>query len=69
MDWNQIIGQWKEVGGKTKARWDKLSDEEWRVVREKRDRLVAKIKEKIKDKYGVSTKEAEHQVRHFEDMQ
>ncbi len=65
MDWNQIVDQWKEVGGKAKARWDKLSDEEWRVVREKRDRLVAKIK----DKYGVSTKEAEHQVRHFEDMQ
>ena len=65
MDWNQIVGQWKEVGGKAKARWDKLSDEEWRVIREKRDRLVAKIK----DKYGVSTKEAEHQVRHFEDMQ
>jgi len=65
MDWNQIVGQWTEVGGKAKARWDKLSDEEWRVVREKRDRLVAKIK----DKYGVSTKEAEHQVRHFEDMQ
>jgi uncharacterized protein YjbJ (UPF0337 family) len=59
MDWNQIVGQWKEVGGKVKARWDKLS------AREKRDRLVAKIK----DKYGVSTKEAEHQVRHFEDMQ
>jgi uncharacterized protein YjbJ (UPF0337 family) len=65
MDWKQVIGQWKQVGGKAKARWDKLTDEEWRVVREKRDRLVAKIK----DKYGVSTKEAEHHVRHFEDMQ
>ncbi len=65
MDWNQIVGQWKEIGSKTKARWDIVSDEDWRVVREKRDRLVAKIK----GKYGVSTKEAEHQVKHFEDMQ
>jgi uncharacterized protein YjbJ (UPF0337 family) len=65
MDWKQMVGQWNGVGGKAKAQWHKLSDEEWRVVREKRDRLVAKIK----DKFGVSTKEADHQVKHFEDMQ
>ena len=44
---------------------DTVSDDDWRVVREKRDRLVAKIK----GKYGVSAKEAEHHVKHFEDMQ
>src|SRR5258708_1103972 len=30
MDWNQIVGQWKEVGRKAKPRWDKFSDEESR---------------------------------------
>jgi uncharacterized protein YjbJ (UPF0337 family) len=64
MNWDQIAGRWREVGGKAKALRDKLSDEGWRVVREKRDRLAAKIKQR----YGVSTKEGEQHVKHFEDM-
>ncbi|MDB5408790.1 MAG: CsbD family protein [Rhodospirillales bacterium] len=65
MKWNQIVGRWNELGSKAKARWHTASDDDWQVVREKRDRLVAKIK----DRCGVSPKEAEKQVKHYEDMQ
>jgi len=65
MNWNQIVERWNEFGSKAKARWGRVSDEDWLSAREKRDRLVAKIK----GRYGVSPKEAERHVKHHEDMQ
>ena len=64
MEWEQIVGRWRQLGGEAKTRWGKLTENDWRVVRESRARLIAKLRQR----YGVSTKEAEQHVKHFEDM-
>jgi hypothetical protein len=64
MNWDHILGRCREVADQAKARWEKLSDGEWRVVREKRDRLVAMMTQKS----DVPTNEAKPHVKHFEDM-
>lgn len=58
MNWDRIEGNWKQVTGRAKAQWGKLTDDELDVVAGKRDQLSGIIQER----YGVAKDEAEKQM-------
>lgn len=58
MDWNQIQGQWKQLKGKAKIKWGKLTDDEIDVIEGRRDELVGKIQQR----YGIAKDQAEREV-------
>ncbi|HXY16532.1 MAG TPA: CsbD family protein [Terriglobales bacterium] len=65
MNWDQIAGQWKQVSGKVKAKWGKLTDDDLKVIAGHKDQLVGKIQER----YGIHKEEAERQVQDWHDAQ
>jgi len=58
MDWNQIQGQWKQLKGKAKIKWGKLTDDEINVIEGRREELVGKIQQR----YGIAKDQAEREV-------
>jgi uncharacterized protein YjbJ (UPF0337 family) len=60
MNWDQVEGQWKQLKGKVKEKWGKLTDDDLTVIGGKRDQLCGKLQQR----YGYSKEEAE---RHVED--
>ena len=62
MNTDQMKGNWKQLVGKAKEKWGKLTDNDWQVVEGKRDQLVGRIQER----YGIAREEAERQVADFE---
>lgn len=58
MNWDRIEGNWKQIKGKAKVQWGKLTDDDLDVVAGKRQELAGRIQER----YGVSKDEAEKQV-------
>jgi uncharacterized protein YjbJ (UPF0337 family) len=62
MNWQQIQGDWKQVTGKAKERWGKLTDDDLDVVAGRREQLAGKIQER----YGVANEEAESQLAEWE---
>jgi uncharacterized protein YjbJ (UPF0337 family) len=63
MNWDQIEGAWKQVRGRVREQWGKLTDDDLDVVAGRRDTLVGKVQER----YGVARDEAERQVRDWSD--
>jgi uncharacterized protein YjbJ (UPF0337 family) len=55
MDWNRVEGNWKQVKGKVKEKWGKLTDDDLNVINGRRDQLEGKLQER----YGY----AKDQVR------
>ena len=58
MNWDQISGQWKQMKGKAKVQWGKLTDDDLDILDGQRDQLVGRIQER----YGIDKDEAERQV-------
>ncbi len=44
MDWNRVEGNWKQVKGKVKEQWGKLTDDDLDRIAGKRDQLEGKIR-------------------------
>ena len=61
MNWDRIEGNWKQLTGKVKLQWGKLTDDDLDVIAGKRDQLIGKIQEQ----YGIAKDEAERQVDTF----
>ena len=61
MNWDRIEGNWKQLKGKAKVQWGKLTDDQLDVVAGKRDQLVGRVQEQ----YGLGKDEAEKQVDLF----
>ena len=57
-------GNWKQLSGKVKTQWGKLTDDQLTQINGRRDQLVGKIQES----YGISRDEADRQVRDWEKM-
>jgi uncharacterized protein YjbJ (UPF0337 family) len=62
MNTDQLKGNWKQLVGKAKEKWGRLTDDDWKVIEGKRDQLVGKIQER----YGITREEAERQLGEFE---
>jgi uncharacterized protein YjbJ (UPF0337 family) len=61
MNWDQIEGQWKQMGSHIKSKWAKLTDDDLKMVGAKKDQLIGKIQER----YGILKDEAEQQVNRW----
>ena len=48
MDWNRVEGNWKQVKGKVKEKWGKLTDDDLDVINGRRDQLEGKIQERYR---------------------
>jgi uncharacterized protein YjbJ (UPF0337 family) len=62
MNWDRIEGNWKQLKGKAKVQWGKLTDDDFDVIAGRRDQLAGKIQER----YGLAKDEAERQVSDWE---
>ncbi len=58
MNWDQIAGDWKQMTGKVKENFGKLTDDDLVAAAGKRDQLVGKIQ----TRYGVAKDAAEQQI-------
>lgn len=61
MNWDRIEGGWKQMTGKVKEQWGKLTDDDLTEVAGKRDQLAGKIQAR----YGIAKEEAERQLDDF----
>ena len=62
MNWETIQGNWKQVTGKAKEQWGKLTDDDMDVIAGRRDQLAGKIQER----YGIAKDAADKQVAEWE---
>ena len=62
MNHDRIEGSWKQVKGKVKEQWGKLTDDDLDVIAGRRDQLLGRIQER----HGLARDEAERQVKSFE---
>ena len=58
MDWNRVEGNWKEMKGKVKEKWGKLTDDDLTMIKGRRDNLVGRLKER----YGLEKEAAEKEI-------
>lgn len=61
MNWDQIEGKWKQMVGRVKEKWGRLTDDDLQAIGGRREQLVGKIQER----YGIAREEAERQVEAF----
>ncbi|HSH89762.1 MAG TPA: CsbD family protein [Ramlibacter sp.] len=62
MNHDRIQGNWKQVKGKIKEHWGKLTDDDLDVIAGKRDQLLGRIQKR----HGIAKAEAEKQLDSFE---
>ncbi len=58
MNWDRIEGNWKQVAGKAKVQWGKLTNDDFDIIAGRREQLAGKIQER----YGIAKDDAEKQV-------
>ncbi|MGV8806074.1 MAG: CsbD family protein [Polaromonas sp.] len=58
MNEDRIEGNWKQLKGKVKEQWGKLTDDDLDVIAGKRDQLLGKLQER----HGINKDEAEKQI-------
>ena len=46
MNWDRIEGSWKELSGKVKAKWGKLTDDDLTTIAGKREQLEGKLQQR-----------------------
>jgi uncharacterized protein YjbJ (UPF0337 family) len=61
MNRDQIEGNWKNIKGKVKERWGKLTDDDLTAIDGKKEQLVGKLQER----YGDTKEDIKRQVDDF----
>jgi uncharacterized protein YjbJ (UPF0337 family) len=61
MNEDKIKGQWKQLAGKLKGKWGKLTDDDLTMAEGDSEYLAGKIQER----YGVARDQARKQVEEF----
>ena len=62
MNQDIIKGKWKQLSGKLKEKWSKLTDDDLSQLDGHREYLVGRLQER----YGIAKEKAEVQVKEFE---
>jgi uncharacterized protein YjbJ (UPF0337 family) len=62
MNHDRLGGRWKQVKGKLKEEWGKLTDDDLDVIAGRRDQLLGRIQQR----HGLAKEEARRQVESFE---
>lgn len=62
MNWDQVEGKWKQFASKFKAKWAKLTDDDWQLVGSKKDALVGKLQERYGHKKEAAEKEVDEYI-------
>jgi len=60
MNTDQIKGNWKQLKGKIKEKWGKLTDDDLTVINGQEEQLVGKLQER----YGYTKEQAELEIEH-----
>jgi uncharacterized protein YjbJ (UPF0337 family) len=58
MNWDRVEGNWKQIAGKAREQWGKLTDNDWQTIAGKKDQLAGRIQER----YGITKDAADRQV-------
>lgn len=58
-----LEGNWKQLSGKVRAHWGKLTDDDIDVINGRTEQLAGKIQER----YGIARDEAERQVEQWKE--
>jgi uncharacterized protein YjbJ (UPF0337 family) len=58
MDWDRVTGNWKQVKGKVKEKWGRLTDDDLNVINGQREQLEGKLQER----YGYAKDKARQDV-------
>ena len=58
MNEDRIKGQWKQLAGKLKAKWGKLTDDDLRIAEGNSEYLAGRLQER----YGYAKDEAEKNI-------
>ncbi|CAA9406316.1 MAG: UPF0337 protein YjbJ [uncultured Ramlibacter sp.] len=62
MNKDRVKGNWKQIKGKLKEQWGKLTDDDLDIIAGRRDQLLGRIQER----HGIAKDEANRQVQDFE---
>lgn len=62
MNEDRIQGQWKQLAGKLKEKWGKLTDNDLQRADGTSEYLAGRLQER----YGIARDEAKRQIREFE---
>jgi uncharacterized protein YjbJ (UPF0337 family) len=62
MNEDRVKGNWKQIKGKIKEQWGKLTDDELDVIEGRQEMLIGKLQER----YGITRDEAERQFKDFQ---
>jgi uncharacterized protein YjbJ (UPF0337 family) len=62
MNADQIEGNWKQLKGKMREKWGKLTDSDWEQVAGKKDQLLGRLQER----YGYTREQAERDYEDFD---
>jgi len=65
MNRDVIEGNWKQLKGKIKERWGRLTDDQLDMIDGKRDQLAGKLQEL----YGDTRDVIDRQIQEFEELQ
>ena len=61
MNHDQLKGDWKQLAGKVKSKWGKLTDDDMTVLEGKREELAGRNQER----YGCAKEQAEKELADF----
>ncbi len=61
MNEDKLQGQWKQLAGKVKAHWGKLTDDDLTIA----DGTSEYLEGRLQERYGIARDEAKRQVKEF----
>jgi len=61
MNWDSVQGNWKELKGKVRSKWAKLTDDDLENIAGKKDVLLGRLQQH----YGFKKDEAERELDTF----
>jgi uncharacterized protein YjbJ (UPF0337 family) len=58
MNWDSVEGKWKEMTGKVRSKWAKLTDDDVENIAGKKDVMIGRLQQR----YGIKKDEAEKEL-------